>query len=196
MTKKVSLQKAYIIYTRPWSEHSQMAYLFSREYGMLYVTAKGAKRPYSLLRPALTLFQPLCVRWSGKKDIKTLTSSEPIDFFPIKGTLLSSAWYMNELLLTHIAHEDPYPVLWDSYHQSLQDLVAGYSPAMVLRRFEWVFLKELGYGIEDEMPALDQISTESYYRQVLHDQMNLCLQMDRVKTKQVFQDLSQMRSSF
>jgi DNA repair protein RecO (recombination protein O) len=44
-----------------WSETSLILDLFTRERGRVAVVAKGAKRPYSQLRPVLMPFQRLLV---------------------------------------------------------------------------------------------------------------------------------------
>jgi hypothetical protein len=45
-----------------WSETSLIVELFTRERGRVVVAAKGAKRPYSQLRPVLLPFQRLWVQ--------------------------------------------------------------------------------------------------------------------------------------
>src|SRR5437773_10780111 len=52
---------AYVLHRYDWSESSLILDLFTREQGRLAVAAKGAKRPYSQLRPVLLPFQRIHV---------------------------------------------------------------------------------------------------------------------------------------
>ena len=52
---------AYVLHQYNWSETSLIVDLFTREQGRLVVVAKGAKRPYSQLRPVLLPFQRILV---------------------------------------------------------------------------------------------------------------------------------------
>ena len=53
---------AFVLHSWDWSETSLIVELFSRERGRIVVAAKGAKRPYSQLRPVLIPFQQLLVQ--------------------------------------------------------------------------------------------------------------------------------------
>ena len=53
---------AYVLHSWDWSETSLIVELFTRERGRIVVAAKGAKRPYSQLRPVLIPFQRLLVQ--------------------------------------------------------------------------------------------------------------------------------------
>ena len=89
------------------------------------MVAKGAKRPYSVLRPVLSAFQPLLLSWTGNGEVKTLTRAEIMGIRPLGGTALMSAWYMNELLLRLLPREDAHPLLYDAYDMALQQLSGG-----------------------------------------------------------------------
>ena len=72
---------AYLLHRYDWSESSLILDLFTRDRGRLTVAAKGAKRPYSQLRPVLLPFQRLSVLVSQPPrdesvDIFTLRSAE------------------------------------------------------------------------------------------------------------------------
>ena len=66
----------YVLHTAAWRETSLIVQVFSRDHGWISMVAKGAKRPHSLLRPALSVFQPLLLSWTGAGEIKTLTRAE------------------------------------------------------------------------------------------------------------------------
>lgn len=52
---------AYLLHRWDWSESSVIVDLFTREEGRIVAVAKGAKRPYSQLRPVLLPFQRMHV---------------------------------------------------------------------------------------------------------------------------------------
>ena len=90
----------------------------------IMAVAMVAKRPYSVLRPVLSAFQPLLLSWTGNGEVKTLTRAEIMGIRPL-GTALMSAWYMNELLLRLLPREDAHPLLYDAYDMALQQLSGG-----------------------------------------------------------------------
>ncbi len=145
---------AYVLHRHPYSESSLILELFTREHGNLPVLAKGAKRPNSALRGTLMLFQPLLATFSGKHEVRTLQRAEWAGgLTPLPPAALLSAYYLNELLLKLLPREDAHPQLFDAYADSLRTLAAGQAPALVLRRFEQILLRELGYAVHFERDA-------------------------------------------
>lgn len=180
-TQRVQDTAAYVLHATAWRETSLILQVFSRQYGRVALVAKGAKRPYSVLRPVLSVFQPLALSWSGSGEVKTLTRGESAGIRFLSGRAHMSAWYMNELLLRVLAPEDPYPGLYDAYDAALQQLAGmataadGGAPASVasaLRRFEWVLLQEAGYGIPDPAPDFSNPDTEPELRHQLRARLN------------------------
>lgn len=144
---KVQGQPAFVLHSYPYKETSLIVDVFSREHGRVALVAKGAKRPHSKLRGVLQTFQPLSVSWSGKSEVRTLTSAEWIGgMLPLEKSALLNGFYLNELLVKLIAREDPHPFLFDHYVAALNRLAHAQSPAIVLRQFEMSLLKETGVG--------------------------------------------------
>ena len=144
-----------MLHASAWRETSLVVQAFAREHGCLALVAKGAKRPYSVLRPVLSAFQPLSLSWTGGAEVKTLTRAEPAGVRPLGGGALMSAWYMNELLLRLLPREDAHPVLFDAYDAALAQLAGGSRAAGALRRFEWILLRETGYGLDEDDPDFE-----------------------------------------
>ncbi len=180
---------AFLMHATNWSETSIIAQVFSRDYGIVTVVAKGAKRPYSVLRPILSAFQPLLLSWSGQGEIKTLTRAETAGLLPLGGRSLMSGWYMNELLLKLLPKEDPHQVLFDAYADALAQLAGGSSATGALRRFEWTLLNETGYGIEAEAPDFDDRSAEPALRLALRERINEHLENRALSTRKVLLSL-------
>ena len=129
--------EAYLLNAYAWSETSVIAHVFTKDHGLIVGMAKGAKRPYSVMRPILSHFHPLLLSWSGLGEVKTLIRAENNGFCPIQGRALMPAWYMNELLLKFLAPEDPHVELFDIYSHCLEQLASVANENIVLRYFEW-----------------------------------------------------------
>lgn len=141
---------AYVLHSHDWSESSLILELFTREQGRVVAVAKGAKRPYSQLRPVLMPFQRLSVVFGVKR-------SEDAEVWLLRqaewaggpawpgGAALLPGFYLNELLMRLMVRHDPHPALFDAYAQTLQ---AMGDPALLqaaLRAFELTLLRQLGH---------------------------------------------------
>jgi DNA repair protein RecO (recombination protein O) len=149
------------------------------------MVAKGAKRPHSVLRSALSLFQPLLLSWTGASEIKTLTRAECAGVHALPGPAMMSCWYMNELLFRLLPREDPHPGLFDAYVMALQSLATGSPAAGALRKFEWVLLQETGYGVEAALPDFDDAKKEPALRASLRARLSEHLAGKPLATRQV-----------
>ena len=82
---RVNREPGFILHSRPWSESSLLLDVLTRDYGRVFLVAKGAKRPSAQYRGLLQAFCPLLFTWSGKKEAKNLIrvdwlgSLEPVD---------------------------------------------------------------------------------------------------------------------
>lgn len=155
-------QPAYVLHHYDWSESSLIVDLFTRAQGRIAVAAKGAKRPHSQLRAVLLPFQRLRVqaghrRGEGATEVLLLRSAEWAGAGPLpQGAGLLTGFYLNELLMKGLARQDPHPLLFDAYEQTLPWLTpqageAGLDAA--LRAFELVFLRQTGV-----LPELDRVT--------------------------------------
>lgn len=164
-------QAAYLLHATAWRETSLVIQVISREHGCVAMVAKGAKRPYSVLRPVLSAFQPLALSWSGAGDVKNLTRADVSGIRALRGAALMSGWYINELLLRFLPREDPHPFLYDAYDEALIRLGAGDRAASALRRFEWALLRESGYGLSGPQPDFDDPEGEPALRKLLREKL-------------------------
>ena len=140
---------AYVLHQWDWSETSLILDLFTREQGRVAAVARGAKRPYSQLRPVLMPFQRLLVATGRPKgdegaDIMTLRSAEYAGTgAALPAARLFSGFYLNELLMKSLARGDPHERLFDAYAAALDGLARSDDEA-ALRAFELVLLRETG----------------------------------------------------
>jgi len=161
MNRRVAAtQPAYVLHRYDWSESSLILDLFTRDLGRVAVAAKGAKRPYSQLRPVLLPFQALNVAFGRSAadehaEVLTLRQAEWAGGLPmLSGAALFSGFYLNELLMKLLARQDPHPPLFDAYAATLPALTGGGDAEQAaLRAFELVLLRALGL-----LPELDVVT--------------------------------------
>lgn len=185
----------YVLHATAWRETSLIVQAFSRDHGWVTLVAKGAKRPHSVLRPALSVFQPLLLSWSGGAEVKTMTRAECAGVHPLPGPAMMSCWYMNELMFRLLPREDPHPGLFDAYVIALQQLAAGQTAAGALRKFEWTLLKETGYGLDQESPDFDDAQQEPQLRARLRERLSEHLAGRPLATRQVLLALQRYQAS-
>lgn len=163
--------QAFVLHRYDWSESSLILDVFTRERGRLAVAAKGARRPYSQLRPVLLPFQRLVlslVRSAGGDaggeagstvEVHTLRQAEWAGGLPMlasgAGEAVFRGYYCNELVMKLLAREDAHPVVFDAYAATLPALAGpdALHAQAALRAFEFVLLREMGV-----LPALDTVT--------------------------------------
>lgn len=188
-TTRITEASAFLLQAKAWSETSCIATLLSRDYGLVAGIAKGAKRPYSVMRPILSHFQPLSISWSGQGEVKTITHAEFEGFLALPSRCMMSAWYMNELILRSLAKEDPHPVIFDEYAFALDSLCSGINERTVLRRFEWYLLQENGYGTDEPIPDFHDLNKEPQLRQLLRTRIEAHISSRELNTRRVMNSL-------
>ena len=152
-TKRISEEPAYVLHRYDWSESSLILEVFTRNYGRIALVAKGVKRPSSSFRPILLPLQPLHLAFGGDGEIRTLKGAEWQGGHVMPtGEALMSGYYLNELLLTLLARDDPHPRLFDVYANVVQVIGSEHGEALesALRAFELLLLREIGL-----LPLLD-----------------------------------------
>jgi DNA repair protein RecO (recombination protein O) len=141
---------AFVLHSHDWSESSLILDLFTRQHGRVVAVAKGAKRPYSQLRPVLMPFQRLTVTFGVKRsdeaEVWLLRQAEWAGgpAWP-GGAALLPGFYVNELLMRLMARHDPHPELFDAYAQTLQVMADPVLLQAALRAFELILLRRLGH---------------------------------------------------
>lgn len=152
-TKRISDEPAYVLHRYDWSESSLILEVFTRHHGRIALVAKGVKRPTSSFRPVLLPLQPLHLAFGGDAEIRTLKAAEWQGGHVMPtGDALMSGIYLNELLLTLLARDDPHPGLFDLYTDVVQIIASEHGEALqpALRAFELLLLREIGF-----LPLLD-----------------------------------------
>ncbi len=151
--KRTADEPAYVLHRYDWSESSLILEVFTRHYGRIALVAKGAKRPSSNFRPILLPLQPLQVAFGGDAEIRTLKGAEWVGGHVMPtGDALLSGYYLNELLLRLLAHDDPHEGLFDAYAAVVRVIASEHGEVLqaALRTFELLLLREIGL-----LPTLD-----------------------------------------
>ncbi len=152
-TRRIADEPAYVLHRYDWSESSLIVEVFTRHHGRIALVAKGAKRPSSSFRPILLPMQPLHLAFGGDAEIRSLKSAEWQGGHVMpSGDALLSGYYLNELLLTLLARDDPHPVLFDIYARVVEVIASQHGEVLqaALRSYELLLLREVGL-----LPQLD-----------------------------------------
>lgn len=170
-TKRITDEPAYVLHRYDWSESSLIIEVFTRNHGRIALVAKGAKRPSSSLRPILLPLQPLHLAFGGDAEIRTLRSAEWMGGHVMPGgEALLSGYYLNELVLTLLARDDPHPGLFDIYAAAVHVIASGHNEALqtALRAFELLLLREIGLlpKLDAETMTLAALDLRARYRLV------------------------------
>jgi DNA repair protein RecO (recombination protein O) len=166
--KRISDEPAFVLHRYDWSESSLILEVFTRHHGRIALVAKGAKRPSSSFRPILLPLQPLHVAFGGDAEIRTLKGAEWQGGHVMPtGEALLSGYYLNELLLTLLARDDPHETLFDIYANVVELLASEHSEVMgaALRAFELLLLREIGLLplLDAQTMTLGALKTEAHY---------------------------------
>ncbi len=146
--KRVSLQSAYVLHTRPYRDTSLLVEIFSHDYGRLGLVARGVRTSKSRFANLLQPFMPLLLSWSGQGELATLTGAEAAGVAPrLNGEALLSGFYLNELFMRLLQRGDAHPALFETYITSLASLGEQAEAEPILRMFEHRLLQEIGYGL-------------------------------------------------
>lgn len=144
-----ALDPAWLLHRRPYRDGGFLVDFLTLSSGRIGAVARGTRRKQrggstvGLLQP----FSPLLIEMSGKGELKTLRRVEPAGArLHLEGRRVFSGLYINELLSKLLPRFEPTPELFSAYG----DLVAQfqhYEALDALRRFEFLLLETLGYGI-------------------------------------------------
>lgn len=180
---RFSAQHAFVLHQWDWSETSLILDLFTRDQGRVAAVAKGAKRPYSQLRPVLMPFQRLQVMLGRSKaekggdgagegsEIVTLRAAEYAGAGRVlpPGQLMAG-FYLNELLQKLLARDDAHEPVFDAYADTLQALAEAATDEAAaqaaLRAFELLLLREIGVlpGLELDTATQGLVQPGRRYR--------------------------------
>ena len=157
----------FLLHQRSYGETSIIADVFTQKSGKISFIAKGAKKPKSKFFGYLVPFQKLKITYSGRSELKTLTSidrdlaSNSNTFSKVSYSLL----YINELLVKLLPKDAKHEELFVLYDEFLKKINKNNNLEISLRHFELDLLDMLGYGFDydSEIDSYDPIEAELSY---------------------------------
>ena len=157
----------FLLHQRSFGETSIIADVFTQKSGKISFIAKGAKKPKSKFFGYLVPFQKLKITYSGRSELKTLTSidrdlaSNSNTFSKVSYSLL----YINELLMKLLPKDAKHEELFDLYVEFLKKINKNNNLEISLRHFELDLLDMLGYGFDydSEIDSNNPIEAELSY---------------------------------
>lgn len=153
MIQRHSLEPAYILHQRPYQDSGLLLEVFSQNHGRVGIVARGVRKAKGRWPSLLQPFVPLLLSWSGRGELGTLVDAEINGVAsPLRGSLVLSGFYLNELLTRLLHRHDPHPELFQSYQALLPQLsqlseADGPQLQRWLRLFEMRLLEEIGYAL-------------------------------------------------
>ena len=162
-------QTAFVLHTRKYRETSLLVDVFTCDYGVITMVAKGVRKKNSKWAGVLQCFQPLELSFTGRSELKTLTGATLLSQgVTLTGMRLYCGFYLNELLSFFLQKQDAHPDLFDDYRQCLVQLASASSVESVLRIFELTLLENLGYGLQLEHDSVTEqpIDPDKHYEYV------------------------------
>jgi DNA repair protein RecO (recombination protein O) len=175
---RLEQQPAYVLHARPYRETSLLLECLTREYGRLGVVARGVRGERARLRRAqLEPLQPLALDLLLRGEMATLTGVETVGApFRLSGDAGVAGLYLNELVVRLTERQDPFPVVFDAYAQTLARLAADEPLAWSLRRFERDLLQAIGYGLQlqHEAETGEPLVPDAHYRYVVEQGAERC----------------------
>jgi DNA repair protein RecO (recombination protein O) len=157
---------AFLLHATKFKETSLLCVFFSKEFGKVSAIAKGArskKSKFQVLTVPGALFK---IAFSGKNELKTLTSCESLETLDIKRNNFKIYLYLNEIILKLLESYEPMPEVYENIMQIFKFLDENdkYSVELKLRHFEYNLISELGYGFNiDRDIEGEVIDSKSYY---------------------------------
>ena len=157
----------FLLHQRSYGETSIIADVFTQKSGKISFIAKGAKKPKSKFFGYLVPFQKLKITYSGRSELKTLTSidrdlaSNSNTFSKVSYSLL----YINELLVKLLPKDAKHEELFVLYDEFLKKINKNNNLEISLRHFELDLLDMLGYGFDydSEIDSNEPIKAELSY---------------------------------
>ncbi|QPK61546.1 DNA repair protein RecO [Methylomonas sp. LL1] len=144
----VYLQPAFILQHRPYRESSILLEVFTRDYGIVSILARGVRKEKSKMAGLLLPFSLLHLSYLDKNELKILTQAEYGSSYPLQRLALYCGFYVNELLRKFLHNHDPHPRLFLRYQTCLRDLSDGAAIEQTLRYFELDLLEQAGYATQ------------------------------------------------
>lgn len=149
----VYLQPAFVLQHRPYRETSLLLDVFTRDFGIVSILAKGVRKEKSKMAGLLLPFCALKLSFTDRNDLKVLTQAEYVNDYALQRLALYCGFYVNELVQIFVHKHDPHPEIFACYESCLGNLSTGNRIEQALRYFELELLEEAGYAVQLDAEA-------------------------------------------
>ena len=149
---QINSDECFLLHQRSYGETSIISEVFTKKNGRMSIIAKGAKKPKSKFFGYLVPFYKLAITYSGRSELKTLTSIDR-NLMGYNNTLSKKSYsllYINELLIKLLPKDAAQSDLFDLYDNFLKQVSSKKDLEITLRNFELDLLDMLGYGLDFE----------------------------------------------
>ena len=164
---QINTDQCFLLHHRSYGETSMIADVFTKNSGKMSLIAKGAKKPKSKFFGYLVPFHKLNITFSGRSELKTLTSIDRnlADSSNSMSKVSYSLLYINELLIKLLPKDAKHEELFLLYDKFLEDINNKKNLELTLRHFELDLLDMLGYGFDydSEIDSNEPIEAELSY---------------------------------
>lgn len=148
----VYLEPAYILQHRPYRETSLILDVFTRQYGVISILAKGVRKEKSKTAGLLLPFTHLKLSYQDRHELKLLIDIDFVEHYNLQKLSLYCGFYVNELIQRFMHKQDANPGLFSVYANCVRQLAicSADEVEQILRYFEIDMLDEVGYGVDFE----------------------------------------------
>ena len=137
--------RGILLHRRPFSDSKWLVDFLTDSHGRI----TGVQRTGSRTGFSVDLFVEFDIAWRGKSSLVNLTHCEEIERFELRGRLMYSGMYLNELVARNTRPYEPLSGLYLSYKKALRAISEGeVDLEPTLRIFERSLLKCIGYEFE------------------------------------------------
>tara|TARA_B100000965_G_scaffold406592_1_gene446382 strand:+ start:715 stop:1389 length:675 start_codon:yes stop_codon:yes gene_type:complete len=157
------LESSFIIHSRDYGETSVIYDVLTENYGFMSVLAKGIKKKKDGL--LLLPFRELLLSYT-KANLPLLVKHEVSnDYSKINRNFMLYGLYYNELIYRLVPKNEPLKSMYSLYKSQLNYMVSDIDVSVASLRFEYLFLKEIGYGLSlsDELNGRLNDNDTYYY---------------------------------
>jgi DNA repair protein RecO (recombination protein O) len=145
----IQLQPAFIMQHKKFRETSIIMDVFTRDFGIVSILAKGVRKKKSKTAGILLAFNALKLSYMGKNELKLLTHVElDSSIKKLQSVSLYCGYYINELICCLLHKHDPHPEVFAEYKRRLILLADAKKIEENLRFFELNLLHHIGYGVQ------------------------------------------------
>ena len=162
-----NIDDCFLLHQRSYGETSLIADVFTKNNGKMSLIAKGAKKPKSKFFGYLVPFHKLQIAYSGRSELKTLTSIDR-NLAASGNTMTKTSYsllYINELLIRLLPKDAKQEDLFELYETFLEKVSSNLDLEITLRHFELDLLDMLGYGFDynTDIDNNQEIDTDATY---------------------------------